>query len=643
MVAALFAVHPLHIESVAWVSERKDVLCAFFFMLTLWSYAGYVEQPSRMRYLTVTILFILGLMAKPMLVTLPFLLLLLDHWPLDRLNHPEKLAFLSSRQRRPTSAFNLFGYLVLEKLPLVMISAVSSIVTFIVQQQGKSVSSFDALPVIVRIANSLVSYVAYLWKLIVPANLSIFYPYPDKFPLWKTGGAFLTLLIISTIAIFNFRKKSYLPTGWFWFTGMLVPVIGIVQVGVQSMADRYTYLPAIGLFIVFVWTVSECLMHLGKQQLVKNILFLIIIGFFSVTSFFSLKYWKNSIALFDHAIETTERNLVAHSNLGVALTAEGRMEEAYQHFLQSLALGDHHEKTHFNIGICKEKQGDIEGAIHHFRKAIQIRPDFDLAYNGLGIVLTKQNQLEEALECFSRALQQDHEFIDALCNMSIALIKKKRFFDGIRALTTALEIDPNCMIAHLNLGLLYGEMNRIPEAVHHFSRALQIQPSDEMILSTLKTALKELRQLKEKIRSIKQQLQLNPTDYQAYYDLAVTYKKMGQEEVAFQHLSESLRINPNLSPALQDLARIHATRGRYDQALELLHRMTVADPNNPIGYYYIAGIYARKGQVDTAVEWLQQSLAKGFTDIGLLKNDVNMKNLRETDYYQSLTSGNDTN
>ncbi|MFZ3048694.1 MAG: hypothetical protein WA151_22495, partial [Desulfatirhabdiaceae bacterium] len=235
-VAALFAVHPLHIESVAWVSERKDMLSAFFFMLTLWCYAGYVECRTLSRYLLVMVMFMLGLMAKPMLVTLPYLLLLLDYWPLNRLHHPEKLVFPTSDERCKYSSFQLFGYLILEKVPLIILSAISSVVTFIAQQDGKAVSSLDALPFIVRVANSLLSYIIYIWKLIVPINLSVFYPYPNVLPLWKTGGSFLILALFSLFVIISIVTRPYLTTGWFWFLGMLFPVIGLVQVGVQSMA-----------------------------------------------------------------------------------------------------------------------------------------------------------------------------------------------------------------------------------------------------------------------------------------------------------------------------------------------------------------------------------------------------------------------
>jgi len=295
VVAALFAIHPLHIESVAWVSERKDVLSAFFFMLTLWCYAAYVERPSLIRYLLVMVMFVLGLMAKPMLVTLPFLLLLLDYWPLDRLRHPDKIVFLTPKQHDTCSKWLLSGYLILEKTPLIMLSGISSIVTFIAQQEGKAVSPLDSLPIIVRIANSLVSYVNYIWKLVFPINLSVLYPYPNVLPLWKTGGSFLILILFSRVVIHNTAKKPYMITGWFWFMGMLVPVIGLVQVGIQSMADRYTYLPAIGLFILGIWGFSELILRFKKFYRIQTAFAFLSIVALAIGSYYNLPFEQKDI------------------------------------------------------------------------------------------------------------------------------------------------------------------------------------------------------------------------------------------------------------------------------------------------------------------------------------------------------------
>ena len=320
-VAALFALHPLHVESIAWVAERKDVLSTFFWMLTLWSYAGYVERPRLDKYLLLILFYILGLMAKPMLVTLPFVLLLLDYWPLKRFH------LKSSDNENPEVQRTFYFGLILEKIPLFLLSAASGIVTYLVQKSSGAVSSLDAIPFHDRIANALVSYVVYIGKMIWPHNLAVLYPYPRSIALWKIVGAGLLITLITVLVLRLLRSKPYLAVGWLWYLGTLVPVIGIVQVGSQAMADRYTYVPLIGIFIMITWGISDWVSKRHYRRFGLFMVTAVILSLLMITSRLQVKYWSNSVMLFDHAIDVTGENSTAQLNLGEALAEQGNIEK----------------------------------------------------------------------------------------------------------------------------------------------------------------------------------------------------------------------------------------------------------------------------------------------------------------------------
>jgi hypothetical protein len=348
-VAALFALHPLHVESVAWVAERKDLLSTLFWMMTMGAYALYVERPGLGRYLFTLLLFALGLMAKPMLVTLPFVLLLLDYWPLGRRHHPPLR-------------------LIREKLPFFALTAISSMITFSVQKSWGAV--IFTLPLKDRIANALVSYVTYIAKTIWPANLACFYPHPlDTLPLWQVGGSLLLLVSISVFVIRARQRCPYLPVGWFWYLGTLVPVIGLVQVGAQAMADRYTYVPLIGLFLITAWTAAEVG---SKGSALRMSLWVgMLIPFLAVGSWLQAQSWQTSVTLFEHTLTVTRNNLIAHNNLG---------------------NNPNHATSHNNLGSVFMQQGRLQEAIAHLSKAVQIDPEMQEARYNLRIALQRMTQ-----------------------------------------------------------------------------------------------------------------------------------------------------------------------------------------------------------------------------------------------------------
>ncbi len=451
--AALFALHPLHVESVAWVSERKDVLSAFFFFLTLGAYHNYVYHPTAGRYLGVILLFVLGLMSKPMLVTLPGVLLLLDVWPLQRADvaHSPKDSHAIFRKS--------VWWLLAEKIPFFFLSGVSSAVTFYAQQHGGAIKSLAFIPFSSRIANALTAYTGYLAKMLMPFDLAFLYPHPIVIPGWKVGGAIMILASLSVLAVVKIKKNPYIFTGWFWFLGTLVPVIGLVQVGSQAMADRYTYIPLLGIFLWMAWGWQDFVSRRRfSHQITAFIAGLVIVLCMALT-WRQAGFWKNSIPLFEHALEVTSGNFIAHYNLANVLAKQGRTEEAVLHYHQTISinpdfadayinLGNVYQMQgqtgealsqylqavkripenaglHYNLGLVYEKQGEIEKAIAHFQKAVVLKPDYEAAYFKLGLALFQKNDFDGAAKNFKAVLHLNPDNISAKNNLRRLLLLKQ--------------------------------------------------------------------------------------------------------------------------------------------------------------------------------------------------------------------------
>ncbi len=341
-VSALFALHPLHVESVAWVAERKDVLSTLFWLLTMLAYARYVERPTRARYVLTLVAFTLGLMAKPMLVTLPFVLLLLDYWPLDRMAYGGKGDDPPKRTRKRTHSCEQrlpLSRLVWEKIPFFALAAISSVVTFSFQQRAGAMADMEIFPLSSRIANALVSYLRYMGKIIWPSDLAVLYPHPGtSLPLWWGAAAGLALLGLSILVVLVIRRRPYLAVGWLWYVGTLVPVIGLVQVGVQAYADRYTYVPLIGLFIMIAWGVPDLVGRWAQTRTVLAVLAATALAALTACTWIQLGYWKDSVSLFTHTLQVTTKNYVAHNNLGNALADRGEVEAAISQYTEALRI-----------------------------------------------------------------------------------------------------------------------------------------------------------------------------------------------------------------------------------------------------------------------------------------------------------------
>ena len=434
LVAALFAIHPLHVESVTWVSERKDVLCAFFWILSMWAYVGYVRNALKVRYVLLIILFVLGLMSKPMIVTLPFVLLLFDFWPLLRIQ--------SMLDKKEISASKIFAYLIREKIPLFVLAAISCLITFFVQQQGGAIASVKSIPLNPRIANAFVSYIRYIVKMVWPSKLAIFYPQQE----WLLGQVVFSVVFIigiSTLVIRVSHKFPYLFTGWFWYLGTLVPVIGLVQAGSQSMADRYTYIPLVGLFIIIAWGMTDISLKCRARRIILIIFSSALVILFMICSWFQVRYWKNGITLFKHAVNVTRDNSIAHYELAHALDRHGRFDEAIIHFTKSIQLNPKFGAAHNKLGVTLMQKGDLEGAVHHHFEALRIDPKNTKAHNNLGNVLAQQGDFKNAIDHYKSALQ----------------------------------INPNYAGAYYNLGKIFANQDKIEDAIFNYRRAILFNPN----------------------------------------------------------------------------------------------------------------------------------------------------------------------
>jgi protein O-mannosyl-transferase len=469
-VSAVFAVHPLHVESVAWISERKDVLSALFFMLTLLAYLHYTRAPSIGRYVTVGLVFAFGLMAKPMLVTLPFVLLLLDYWPLGRF------------EARRSNTVRQLKRLVLEKIPLITLSAVSSIVTFLAQRGA--IGWTEQLPMSERISNAFVAYVVYVRQMFWPARLAVFYPHPEnRLPGWEVSLALIVLVGI-TAAAFVFRKKApYLVTGWLWYLGMLVPVIGLLQVGWQGHADRYTYLPQIGLYIAVTWAVTDLTRSWRFQRIALAAAAVLIGGALSCRAWLQTSYWRDSETLFTHALAVTSNNDVALNNLGIIFLDKGQLDDAISKLQAAIDLRPENAPAHDNLAKALLKKGQVAEAMVHYRKFLELEPANVEARNTLGTALIQQGHVREALDQWQEALALQPENGNAASNLAwvFATCPEDSIRDGTRAVELAEKAfrisGGKIPMIYRVLAAAYAENGRFADAIETAQRGAELATS----------------------------------------------------------------------------------------------------------------------------------------------------------------------
>ncbi len=476
-VAALFALHPINVESVAWVAERKNVLCTFFFFAALLAYCWYARKPAWRRYLAFAGLFALGLMSKPMVITLPFVLLLLDYWPLGRLKG-------SPPSAAPIPQTSLSKLLV-EKLPLLALSAASAAITMQAQRAGGAVRSTAQFSLGVRVENAVVAYATYLWKTIWPAHLAPLYPHPgDSLPVWEVVISALVLLAVTSV-VARFRAKRYLLTGWLWFLGTLVPVIGLVQVGDQAMADRYAYIPLVGIFVMIAWGVADLAdsRHLGLgTRMVPAGCILLALSFATNRQ---LSYWSSNYDLWTHALAVTRRNFIAENNLGGALLLLGKPDEAYSHFQAAAEINPNDPMSHSNLGAYLQEHGKLREAMEQYDRTISLTSDAGLlaaTYANLGTAYRTLGEDEKARDSYDQALR----------------------------------LNPNQPNAYLGLGQLLEKQNQLDEAIRNYSKSVELLPSATGFL-LLGHALESAGRRAESLAAYQTALKLSPENPEAQH------------------------------------------------------------------------------------------------------------------------------
>lgn len=552
-IAMLFALHPLHAESVAWVAERKDVLSTCFWMLTMWGYGHYIEQPTLKRYLLLLLSFTAGLLSKPMLVTLPFVLLLLDYWPLRRFRFEKtnvRPKLQETQSARVTRSGSYGFHLVTEKIPLFGLSAMSSVLTFFAQQHGGAVGSFEVYTLKSRIANALVSYLGYIKRMIWPHPLAVFYPYQDHLPTWEIAAAGLLLIGITFLVIRYRRRYPYLVVGWLWYLGTLVPVIGLVQVGMQAIADRYTYIPLIGLFIIVAWGVPDLLARYRYRRVVLSLSAGLLILAIVIVTRVQIDHWRSSLTLLQHTLNVTANNSLIHNNLGVALTRQGKIQEAMAHFAEALQLDDNYLEAHKNLGAALARQGRIEEAFAHYEKALRIKPDDAEAQYRVGFLLARQGKEQEAIVHYREALRIQPSHADAHNNLGVLLTRQGKNEEAVVHFFEAFRIKPEFAEVHINLANCLLAEGKIEEAISHYTEALRIKPAHVVARLSLGNALVRQRKIQEAIVQYTESLRIKPDFADAHLALGLAYVLAENQELAMKQYHLLKEINPALANTL---------------------------------------------------------------------------------------------
>ncbi len=591
-VAALFAIHPLNVESVAWVSERKTVLSAFFSFLTVAAYVRYVKRPQILNYLLVIAVCSLAFMSKPTTVTLPFVLLLLDYWPLNR--------FKWSKYQSPVMDYKKSStwQLVKEKIPLLLLALVLCVLTIIAQKSGGVLASSERLPFYIRLENALVSYVAYIGKMFYPADLTVFYPHPtDTIFLWKPIVSFLLLIIISA-GVYLGRRKAYLAVGWLWFLATLVPMIGLVQAGSQAMADRYAYVSLIGLFIIVVWSANDLLTRFPYHKLVLWVSSAVIISVLSVCTFVQIGYWKNSTTLWEHALEVTTGNCIAHNNLGRILFDQNRFEEALEHFREAVQIYPKYSHALINFGLTYNKlhpQDDVEACVQALKVSLG-----SFAVSSLRAVYGKTGRYKDEVETCEKTVLADPNNAEAYNNLGTAYSKVGRWEDAIAMCKRAIEIQPDFALAYNNLGSIYGLMSRYEEAIESLEQAVKIKRDYAEAYYNLGFTYDKLKRYQEAVEFYRQAVKSKPDYAEAYISLGVDLGRLEQHEKAIDAFNEAVRIDPNNMEAYGNLGVTYDKLDKFEQAIDAFEQAIKINPDNARLHFLLGSVYLKAGDKDSA-------------------------------------------
>lgn len=603
-VAALFALHPLHVESVAWITERKDVLSTLFWLLAMWAYVWYTRRQGRWRYAAVMGCFALGLMAKPMVMTLPCVLLLMDVWPLRRL------------QIVPFN-FPLMLKRVAEKLPLFALVLAAGVVTFVLLRSGTEVSSTAlAGPCwTMRYGTALVSYVRYISMTLWPADLAAFYPYPAELSPWSVLWAALLLAGVTFWVIREIRAWPYLAVGWLWYLGTLVPAIGLLQVGDQAMADRFTYIPLIGLFVMAAWGFAGCLEWARRGYVVLAIAATVLIVASGLVTRIQVRVWQDSVTLFQHALAIGWESELAHYNLARALTKLGRNAEAVTHYRAALRLNPDNALTHNNLGVELMELGQTAEAVTHYREALRLNPNNMLAQYNLGLVLATQGETGEAMTQYRKVLSSNPSNFEANFRLGIALARTGNLQEAITHFRRTVEIKPESFDAQFNLATTLAQTGKLPESIEHYEQAVKINPDGVWAHFNLAMALQQTGKLPEAIRHFEACVRIKPSWPNIHYNLGLALAQTGKLPEAIGHYTETVRLSPDFLLALDNLAWIRATDSdpqlrNGTEAVRLAEHACQLSGRKQCGLLdTLAAAYAEVGKFAEAVTTAEEAIA----------------------------------
>ena len=660
-VACMFALHPMNVESVAWLMERNMLLCTLFWLLTMLVYIHYTEKPSIKRYSLVILFFALGLMSKSMIVTLPFVLLMMDYWPLKRLKVNQKkyndkfeMDFVIKRSE--------VLRLVLEKIPLLILSLGLSITIFKLAEGYEGTDYMAAVSFFGRLNNGMVSYLEYLAKTVWPTGLAVIYPHPlNTLAAWKGILCGMALLGVTFFSIRFIKKSPYFAFGWFWYLGVLVPVIGIfVQVGGElAMADRYAYLPLIGIFIIIAWGLPELIARWRHREKILSISAGIIISMLMATTWIQLSYWKNSLDLFKRAISVANKKdpnfknpnhallynhlglvfynmgkpeestshyemaikiapdlAMAHTNLGISHLTMGNTKEAISHYKTAIKFNPNHAHGHYNLGIVLFALGKVEEAISHYQTAIKLNPNYAAAHNNLGLILEENGRTHEAISNYTTAINLKPDYAAAHSNLGNTLFALGKTEEAIAHYKTVVRLRPGFFPAHTNLGNALFALGKTEEAIAHYKTVIRLNPDLALANSNLGIALFALGKTEEAITHYETAIRLNPDFAMAYTNLGNALFALGKTEEAIYHFKTAIRLKPgyteahhNLGVALFAIKKVEESISHYKMAIKF-------KPDYPMAYTNLGNALFTLGKTEKAISHYKTAirLRPGYTE-----------------------------
>ncbi len=588
LVAALFGIHPLHVESVAWVSERKDTLSTLFGIVTLICYTKYAQTETKKWFYYSLVAYSTSLLCKQMLVTMPFLLILLDHWPYKRFQFSQDISEKKNKKKTRAKHANVsrsvnqdlpvsiktFRQIATEKIPFLILTIIFSATTFIAQSSGGAVRSFEKFTMLARILNAISVYTLYLINMVWPSHLSFYYPHPKD--NYQVDYILLGLIVLITVSLFAWSRRNQLPyifTGWFWYLGTLVPVIGIIQVGQQQMADRYTYFPIIGVFIAIVWLGDHFTKGNSTAQKIIGFLSLLVIGVFGFVAHQQVGYWENSYTLFQRALYVDENNVVAHNNLAAEYLEANEAEKAKQHYQKAIEVAPNNSTALSNLSVIYAQQGNRQKAIEYVNLALHYEPQNAMAHNNLGNILRMAGKSEDAIYHYQEALNTKPNYPEALSNYGSLLIAKGDLVESEKLLRKSILIKPKYGKAHKNLGDALMKLNRLDEAIKHYKKAVELNPVNLQFRFNLSTAYEKLSQYDQALVILKECEKIEPKNKIIPYRLLNIYIQSENWKSANQIL-EKLTKKEGLTPAVQIFkARLATKQKKFDEAIDILNQL----------------------------------------------------------------------